>query len=98
MTRDQVIPQSGRHARLAGACQATVVSLKGHYMTDDKQPFPPRRKRAPMSADTYRTIRERLAKGHFQHDIAADLGINQGRVSEVKTGKRGSGDAPELPF
>jgi hypothetical protein len=24
----------------------------------------------------------------MQHDIAADLGINQGRVSEVNTGKR----------
>lgn len=33
-------------------------------------------------------IRRRLASGDFQHDIAADLGINQGRVSEVNTGKR----------
>lgn len=67
-------------------------------MAIDKQPFPPRRKRSPMTAETYRIIRERLAKGDFQHDIAADLGINQGRVSEVKTGKRGEEGSPELPF
>lgn len=47
------------------------------------------RKRAPMTEETYRLIRERLANGEFQHDIAAELGINQGRVSEVNTGKRG---------
>ena len=42
-----------------------------------------------MCEATYRLIRERLAFGLMQHDIAADLGINQGRVSEVNTGKRG---------
>ncbi len=47
------------------------------------------RYRAPMCEATYRTIRERLALGEIQHDIAADLGINQGRVCEVNTGKRG---------
>jgi hypothetical protein len=47
------------------------------------------RERAPLNEATYRLIRERLATGEFQHDIAADLGINQGRVSEVNTGKRG---------
>ena len=47
------------------------------------------RDRAPMCEATYRLIRERLASGEMQHDIAADLGINQGRVSEVNTGKRG---------
>jgi predicted XRE-type DNA-binding protein len=47
------------------------------------------RDRAPMSEATYRLIRSRLALGEMQHDIAADLGINQGRVSEVNTGKRG---------
>lgn len=45
--------------------------------------------RAPMCEETYRIIRERLALGEIQHDIAADLGINQGRVCEVNTGKRG---------
>lgn len=47
------------------------------------------RSRAPMNEETYRLIRERLANGEFQHDIAAAFGINQGRVSEVNTGKRG---------
>ena len=47
------------------------------------------RNRAPMTEATYAKIRARLALGQMQHDIAADLGINQGRVSEVNTGKRG---------
>jgi hypothetical protein len=47
------------------------------------------RNRAPMNEATYAEIRKRLALGQMQHDIAADLGINQGRVSEVNTGKRG---------
>ena len=46
------------------------------------------RKRAKLSEETIRVIWERLKNGDFQHDIAADLGINQGRISEVKTGKR----------
>ena len=33
----------------------------------------------------------RILKGDFQHEIAADYGFNQGRISEVKTGKRHSG-------
>ena len=49
----------------------------------------PERKRAPLDDDTILEICRRLALGEFQHDIAADLGINQGRVSEVNTGKRG---------
>ena len=48
------------------------------------------RDRAPMNDDTYRLIWKRLLKGDLGQDIAADLGINPGRVSEVKTGQRGS--------
>lgn len=48
------------------------------------------RKRAPLTEDTIRAIWARLRSGEFQHDIAADLGLNQGRVSEVNTGKRGA--------
>ncbi len=48
-----------------------------------------KRERAKMTDETIRKIWERLRSVEFQHDIAADLGINQGRVSEVKTGKRG---------
>lgn len=49
---------------------------------------PAKRKRAKLDDATIREIQRRLALGHFQHDIAADMGINQGRVSEVNTGKR----------
>lgn len=45
--------------------------------------------RAKLTDENIRNIWRRLLAGEFQHDIAADLGINQGRVSEVKTGKRG---------
>ena len=33
-------------------------------------------------------IHRRLLRGEFQHDIAAQFGFNQGRISEVKSGKR----------
>ena len=48
------------------------------------------RERAPMSDETYRYIWNRLQAGDLQQDIAADLGINIGRVSEVKNGHRGA--------
>lgn len=48
------------------------------------------RSRAKLTDEVIRNIWERLRVGHFQHDIAADLGLNQGRVSEVNTGKRGN--------
>lgn len=35
------------------------------------------------------TIKMALDAGYYQHNIAAYFGINQGRVSEVKTGKKG---------
>lgn len=41
-----------------------------------------------MNDETVMLIRARLAKGEYQHRIAADLDINQGRISEVNTGKR----------
>ena len=43
-----------------------------------------------MNDNTYRIIWQRLLIGDLGQDIAADLGINPGRVSEVRTGKRGS--------
>ena len=49
---------------------------------------PAKRARAKLTNETIHEIRRRLALGHFQHDIVADLGINQGRISEVNTGKR----------
>lgn len=50
---------------------------------------PTRPHRAPYTPESYTIVKARLAAGDYQHDIAADLGWNQGRVSEVKTGKRG---------
>lgn len=49
---------------------------------------PAKRIRAVLNDHTIREIQSRLALGEMQHDIAADLGIYQGRMSEVKTGKR----------
>lgn len=61
---------------------------------------PPKRpKRAPYTPEIYRQVKLRLDAGEYQHDIAADLGWNQGRVSEVKTGKRGGNpDQPDFNF
>ena len=58
--------------------------------------FRPERDRAPLNDETYCLIRRKLANGEFQHNIAADLGLNQGRVSEVKTGLRGNPDQLSL--
>lgn len=51
---------------------------------------PKRPERAPYTPEVFSKVKQRLASGEFQHDIAAELGWNQGRVSEVKTGKRGA--------
>ena len=50
---------------------------------------PKRPRRAKLTDDVIREIWRLLREGWFQHDIAAKLGINQGRISEVNTGKRG---------
>lgn len=57
---------------------------------------PKRPQRAPYSPEVFCEVKRRLAVGEFQHDIAADLGWNQGRVSEVNTEKRGADDQPTL--
>ena len=51
---------------------------------------PKRPERAPYSPEVYAEVKRRIAAGEYQHDIAADLNWNQGRVSEVNTGKRGA--------
>jgi len=53
--------------------------------------------RAKLTPETVCEIMRRLGKGNYQHDIAADLGVNQGRISEVKTGKRGRYPAGLMP-
>lgn len=48
-----------------------------------------------LTAQDIADIKARLRQGEYQHDIAADYGLNQGRVSEINTGKRGAVKPPE---
>ncbi len=45
-----------------------------------------RRRSPPVTPEMAAKIKRLLAEGISQHDIAARFRINQGRVSEVKTG------------
>lgn len=46
------------------------------------------RKRSPrVTAEMAAKIKQLLAERMMQHDIAAEFGINPGRVSEIKTGQ-----------
>ncbi len=57
-----------------------------------KHPRSPRRPaRAKITPELIKEVRQRLAAGEYQHDIAAELHLNQGRISEIKNGKRGAG-------
>lgn len=42
-----------------------------------------------LTAQDIADIKVRLRRGEYQHHIAADYGVNQGRVSEINTGKLG---------
>ncbi len=42
-----------------------------------------------LTDETIRKVWKMLREGRYQHDIAAEFGLNQGRVSEINTGKRG---------
>ena len=51
-----------------------------------------------LTAQDIADIKVRLRQGEYQHHIAADYGLNQGRVSEINTGKRGRNvPPPEQP-
>jgi len=41
-----------------------------------------------LSPDDIAQIKAKLLSGQFQHEIAAEYGLNQGRISEINTGKR----------
>lgn len=43
-----------------------------------------------LTAQDIADIKVRLRQGEYQHHIAADYGLNQGRISEINTGKRHS--------
>lgn len=52
------------------------------------------KKESRLTPETIAYIKRRLLNGEMQHLIAADLRINQGRISEINTGKRGEGIPP----
>ena len=53
------------------------------------------RKRSPrVNAEMAASIKRLLLEKMMQHDIAARFGINPGRVSEIKTGKKFGDIAP----
>lgn len=41
-------------------------------------------------------VKKRLSDGEFQHHIAAEFRVNQGRISEINTGKVGAHIPPLL--
>lgn len=49
-----------------------------------------------LTTEQVAIIKARIAKGDYQHRIAADFDLNQGRVSEIATGKRFSEIPPAL--
>jgi hypothetical protein len=62
---------------------------------DNILPFP--RKRSPRLTQSMADhIRQLRRTGMMQHDIAAHVGVNQGRISEVLTGKRFPPQTPDL--
>jgi hypothetical protein len=47
-----------------------------------------------LTVEDVAVIKSRLLQGDFEHRIAADYDLNQGRISEIKTGKRWPNVAP----
>lgn len=41
----------------------------------------------PITADMAAIAKRAMLSGLYQHQIASALGVNQGRISEIKTGK-----------
>lgn len=41
-----------------------------------------------ITSEIAAVIKKLLLQGYDQHDIAALLGVNQGRISEINTGKK----------
>lgn len=50
--------------------------------------LPPNAKSPRLTQEMAARIKRLLAMGISQHHVAAEFGINQGRVSEVNTGRR----------
>jgi hypothetical protein len=43
---------------------------------------------ADLTLQQVQSIKSRLNAGEYNHDIAFDYRLNQGRISEINTGKR----------
>lgn len=67
----------------AGQALKLIVSQKVKPMSQNDND----KSKVPSEAEAV-AIWLMLFEGHHQHDIAAALGYNQGRISEVKTRKR----------
>lgn len=52
------------------------------------KPVPYSYRNLGVTAETAPFVKLAIARGYYQHVIAAYLNDNQGRVSETKTGKR----------
>ncbi len=49
--------------------------------------FDPKKTSRKLVFDDAVEVWRRRRRGHLQHHIAAHLGVNQGRISEILTGK-----------
>lgn len=56
----------------------------------------PRQASTPITPEIAAKIKALAIKGLYQHDIASEIGCNQGRVSEVMSGKKFPEIAPEV--
>ena len=86
------IPMGGR-ARYCIWCKMGCVPCQAYSQATSRflqRVISMTRKRQKLDAATIQDVLRRLSAGEYQHDIAADLGVNQGRISEVNTGKRRS--------
>lgn len=52
------------------------------------------KKKTLLTPEQAAAIKARLMRGDYQHRIAADYDVNQGRISEIATGKRFSWVSP----
>lgn len=93
--QERVIPRRCGYFPQSRSSRQAGRTRKGNPVIVER---PKRPERAPYSPEIYCEVKARLAAGEYQHDIAADLGWNQGRVSEVKTGKRGGNPAQPTLF
>lgn len=55
-----------------------------------------RRASRQLDQDDAKLIWTLHQRGLFQHQIAAEMGVNQGRISEILTGKRFAEASPQL--